>query len=65
MYKIVAYIPVEAEEDELFETLEEVNEVIDSLNLMQPENIYIPVDLDKDNHLIEGNNNYGNSNNYL
>jgi len=39
-YKIVAYIPVEADEPEIFKTYEEAKEGKEHLKFMQPENIY-------------------------
>ena len=37
---IKAYIPVEAEDPEVYATREEAEKDIESLSLMQPENIY-------------------------
>ena len=39
-YKIVAYIPVEADEPEIFKTYKEAKEEKEHLEFMQPENIY-------------------------
>jgi hypothetical protein len=37
---IIAYIPVEPEDPEIYATREEAEKDIESLSLMQPENIY-------------------------
>ncbi len=39
-YKIIAYIPVEADEPEMFKTYKEAKEEKEHLKFMQPENIY-------------------------
>ena len=39
-YKIIAYIPVEADEPEIFKTYKEAKEEKEHLEFMQPENIY-------------------------
>ena len=39
-YKIIAYIPVEADETETFKTYKEAKEEKEHLEFMQPENIY-------------------------
>jgi len=39
-YKIIAYIPVEADEPEIFKTYKEAKEEKEHLKFMQPENIY-------------------------
>jgi hypothetical protein len=39
-YRILAWIPVEPEDPEIYKTRKEANEVLESLELMQPENIY-------------------------
>ena len=41
-YRIVCYIPVEADPDseEIYDTIEDAEKDIESLELMQPENIY-------------------------
>jgi len=39
-YKIVAYIPVEVDEPEIFKTYKEAKEEKEHLQFMQPENIY-------------------------
>jgi len=39
-YKIIAYIPVETDEPEIFKTYGEAKEEKEHLKFMQPENIY-------------------------
>ena len=39
-YKIIAYIPVEADEPETFKTYKEAKEEKEHLKFMQPENMY-------------------------
>ena len=40
-YIVQAYIPCEVEEEEVFTTFREAQDVADSLSEMQPENMYI------------------------
>jgi len=48
-YKIACWIPVEEEEPEIYKTKKEAEQDLESLRLMQPENIYkiVPVRMDK------------------
>ena len=39
-YKVIAYIKVESEDEETYDSSEQAEEVIKSLELMHPENIY-------------------------
>jgi len=39
-YKIIAYIPVEADETETFKTYKEAKEEKEHMKFIQPENIY-------------------------
>ena len=47
-YKILVYIPIEDEDNiQIYETMEEVTSEIDNLNLMQPENIYVSIEIEE------------------
>jgi hypothetical protein len=45
-YVVRVWVPVEVEDEETYSSYEEARSVVDSLEMMQPENIYHIADLD-------------------
>lgn len=45
-YVVRVWVPVEAEVEETYDSYEEACSVVESLSMMQPENIYFVKDLD-------------------
>ena len=57
-YCVRVWIPVDAENEEVYSSYEEASQVEQNLSLMQPENIYQVIDLDLEGMEVECDEDY-------
>lgn len=45
-YVVRVWVPVEMEDEEIYSSYEDARSVMESLSMMQPENVHLVIDLD-------------------